>query len=1341
MSSTFYIRRTLSSYDKTYTEAELFLASKYVVVLAEPGAGKTELMKSLARQLGATVVTANKFSHMGTVEKRTPLVIDAFDELSKIDASGIYKLLGKAEATAPTHIYLSSRSSEWDNSATSAFKEFTGCDPLVVRLCEFNENEQQEIFDHHLPGEDFASFRSEVTRFELEMLIPNPQFLKLFADAYIESGRNFTDKRSIFAQAIERLAKEANPEVSTIQPSLSISDKIKVSSDVFSKILLSGAEGVCTSEASENQMYPLLASLVGGDAVADCILATRLFKPADSEGLHRPVHKIVAEYCVADFLTTRIAEPTDPLTLSKCLPIIAPNSTVRDELRGLLGWMASLGNKSIQEAVIKLDPYAVLANGDSSQLAQTSKRLLLRQLKDEERKDPYFRRGDFWRRFSVAGFFTQDVVEEIKPLLADGNDGHLRDLLLELLAGSPAIEPLKDELRMLTLDSSESENTRLLANRCLREIEDDSYTEDLGILLTEGSTTSLQIATETIETLGPESFEQAYLAEFLRICSRLYPNKRDRYQDSTGTPYYLRKFITELDLATIEGVMDEMTEGLECVCGKNRYECDCLSGISKIVGLMLDRYFELASPPFDPHQIWQWVGKLAFRGRKSIRQSKAVDVLQKDLVLRQSILANVFGKLTDTEEIFNTRVDSFGYMGHTGLALRSDDYRFLVDLAFDTNNPKLWVSFLAGHNYYQNSDERGPNELRRHMREQALEKPLFMREWAKSNRNASRQFAQEKTSLRIRRTRSMKRHRRKQNEINASNIQYVKENRELVEAGRHWGCLQRFSRLVLETPDKIETEFGDETLVRNALRNCLGFIAPQVPSLSKLAELQCASQYLASEMILFAACLEIMRVEGNLDGVDVLLLRALRTNINMSYSAVSNEERDLLKGEVDRLIFPDNAAAENYIKQYIEPQLAQSRCEHPEVWLLNSDEVFSHLRSELPMKWLRRYKELALSPLDTLFELATQYGNRDELKGIIKERCCEFMSSWPDPTDKKEIEDERIFWLVRAWYFLSSTPDVYWNWLKADKDTVLVFYNRSSRLHGDHPHWPKLSPNKIEKILDAFIEKWPKVDLPSHWGSGSPKGENAYRFLTEVVWSLDSDDPEASIPVIDRLLSDSRFTDFHNNLKSMHTAQLRKKALRDFLPPTPKDIVSRLDHDTVVSVEGLRQLVIQELQDFQQDIDGGEYNTANRFYENGVRLDEVKSTEIVAERLNLRLQPQNITVTLEHQLKNANRCDFTATKLIGGKKRLLVTEVKGQWHKDLYTAASAQLHDRYSIHPDAEKQGIFMVIWFGADEKVANRKCHSIKNAEELKHSIEKTLPKELSGLIDVFVLDVSRPS
>lgn len=391
-----------------------------------------------------------------------------------------------------------------------------------------------------------------------------------------------------------------------------------------------------------------------------------------------------------------------------------------------------------------------------------------------------------------------------------------------------------------------------MANRCSLDIGGDVHRSDLDILISEASNTSLSIAAKTIETLGPETFEQAYLAEFLRIFSKLYPGHQERYERAISDRYFLKKFINGLDFATIEWLLDDLTKDLACICGKKPYECDCRNGISKIVGSMLDRYFELPTPPFNPLRVWQWVRNLNFHEQKGTDQSKAVQVLQKDDELRQGIISHVFGKLTDRDEIFETRVNKFDWHSHshTGLRFQGDDNKFIVDLAFETDNPDLWVSFVVGHQYYRNKEERGPDDLRHHMREQALEKPLFMREWTKTNRAIAQQFERDNRIWNVRRNRKIERRRRKQDEIRATNIKYVQDNRELVEGGHHWAWLVRFAELVLMAPDKIKHEVGDEALVRNALRNCLNFITPCVPDLIKLAELRCASRLLNSERIL-----------------------------------------------------------------------------------------------------------------------------------------------------------------------------------------------------------------------------------------------------------------------------------------------------------------------------------------------------------------------------------------------------------------------------------------------------------------------------------------------------------
>lgn len=1347
MIKNFYLNRTVFSEAQKYTEAELLTASNYIVILAEPGAGKTELLKSLAQRLKTTEVTANVFSNVGTKQLSTPLVIDAFDELAKVDETGIHKLLANISKARPTHVIISSRSSEWDNSSINTFEQFIGHAPLVVRLCEFDVSEQREIFTHYTKMDSFVEFQAEISRFSLEPLLPNPQFLKLFADAYIESNGHFTDKRSIFTQAIAHLAREVN---SNVKPNLALPNdkKISISSEIFAKLLLSGAEGIGISESNENRMYPLVGSLLSSSHVdVKSILATRLFKPGDNADQHRPVHKIVAEYCAADYLIERIADPSDPLTLDQCLPVIAPNLSVRDELRGLLGWMASLGTKSIEEAAIKLDPYSVLANGDPSQLEPSSKRLLLSRLKEVEAADPYFRRGDFWRRFSVAGFFTQEVIEEIKPIITNGSDGDLRNLLLELLMEAQATIWLVTELRQLVLAPDESKQTRMLAKKCLIELDSYDFRSDLNDLIVEASSSSLDMAADVIKALGPETFKPSELEVFFRNCVSLYPSHNKQFDSEIEDRYFVKRLISCLNLEVIEWLLDSLSKNLACICGKEVYRCDCRTGISKIIGSLLDRYFELAKPPFDPLRVWQWVENLNFLSQENPKDINSVKLLREDNTLRQGIIAHVFGNLTDRDQIFQTKYHKFsGHHSHAGLCLYIDDCKFIVELAFENDNPQLWASFMARHQHHREKENLGPDCLRRHMREQASKKPEFMRSWALLNRQQSIQDKQEYQKFNFKHRRLMKRREKRKRQIHAENIKFIQENRELVGGGRHWGYLFNFARRVLDKPEKIEQEFGDAKLVRNALRNCLDFIEPIIPDLQKLAELQCASQGLQVETILFAACIEIMRFSGNLQGINHSFLIALRTNLNMVHSTVDADERDNLKAEVDRLIFPDTGSAEQFLRRYLEPQLGEPKCSHPKVGLLKYDIVFSPLRATLSIEWLSRFDELEPYALDELFEIAAQHGNREELNKIILVRCSQLLSGQLVPMSDDKLEHMRKFWFGRAFYFLSQNEaEPYWNWLKSDKTTVFLLDERSGSMNRNkNQYWPALTSHKVEAIIEAFFDKWPKVHLPSSYGTGSPSGETAYRFLRDIIWSIGNDSPDEAFSVLSRLLAEPSFADIHRDLKSIQAEQLRKKALIDYEPPTPQIVVGLLDDNAVVTVEGLRQVVIQELTGYQKDIDGGEFNPADRFYTkdsagNDKRLGEVPSVEIIAERLNLRLHPQSITITAEHQTQNKNRIDITASKMIDGKRLLLVIEAKGQWHIELYSAASAQLCERYSVHPDAEQQGIYLAIWFGAHEKVANRKTHGISSAVDLKKSIEDTLPTALKGFIDVFVLDVSR--
>ena len=1332
MSSSFYLPRTLLDDNQTYSEAQLLAGPRFVVVLAEPGGGKTHLMESLGGQLKTPVLTANRFIHTGVTGKGSPLVIDAYDELAKVDASGIDKLLAAALAASPSKLLISSRSSEWDNAANSAFQDFFGEKPLVARLTEFTADEQRRIFEDYAPSEDFDAFQSEVAKFDLETLLPNPQFLKLFADAYIQSGRKFSDKRSLFHQALERLAKEANSSVRKTIGSLSSAQKVQAASEVFAKLLLSGAEGVTTSEANEDSLYPLMETLVSDADSKQAILATRMFRPGETVDTHRPVHKIIAEYAAADYLTKRIADPTDALTLERCLPIIAPNSTVRDELRGLIGWMASLGNKPIQEAAIDLDAYAVLANGDPSQLDTTSKRRLVRCLKEVEEQDPYFRRGDFWRRFSVAGLFSTEVVDEVRPHISPQSEGQFRDLILELLEGSPATAQLTAELSALCLSAEANEHARVMAATLLLAVPGVSHTANLAQLIFQADAVSMKVAAKLIQQLGAAHFSISYLTGYLRVFANLYPRARRSSARVIGARYFLRNLIKTLNYQQTTNLLDALSANLTCTCGQKAHDCHCRNGTSKIIGLLLDHYSEISSTPHDPQRFWGWIKNLNFHSSMSPDRSASVRLLRDDDDLRQGIMQVALGHETDEERIREIRFEQFEWQSHSGLHFQPQDWEFMANFAFQSKNTALWSSFVATHNHHRKPEDRGPDNLRRLMREQAFEHPEFLAVWTQKNR-------QYESMMREHREKKywFERRRKRRDAANKSaNEKSLQKNKALIESGKHWGWLRHIANYYLLSPDELTQEIGSDIDAERALRNSFSFVAPHIPTLEQVA---ISGSTFHVVRVLHAACVAEYRKAGDLNNVDIAVLEVVKPDCG-GYNGIEEEEAEKLEAEIDRRIFPTTEARETFIRRYVEPQLAQGTKGQTNSSWLGYKEEFQPLRAKLSIDWLARYRVLPFHTLDTLFNIAAGFADRERLKEIILERCAEFMFFWPNQTEDEELEQRRKFWFFRALYFIPELPGVYFDWLAADKDTVLAIYERSGRGNRiDNEAWPSLTAYKVEAILDAFIGFWPKVPLPGSHGSESPKGEKAYRCLSELVWSISSDSPDAAIPVLKRLISDSRYADMVKDLKSIRIGQTRKKALADFAPPTPQEIVEMLDHDTVVTVDGLRKLVLHELSILQGAIDGGEFDTAKLFYAGDKRLDEEPCTKIIAERLSLILGPQDITITPEHHLQHDKRCDFTTAKVLSGKRRLLVTEVKGQWHPKLYEAASEQLNNLYAIHPDAEKQGIYLVIWFGKDEKVARKKKHGLSSAAELKRDLEDKIPLELLGLIDVFVLDVSK--
>ncbi|MDT3375749.1 hypothetical protein RNI52_00295 [Labrys neptuniae] len=1331
--SHFYIKRRIRLGDELLTEAELLRRRGPIVVLAEPGAGKSDLLAHLAILLGVDRIRANRFRFTSYMPVSGALVVDAMDEVARINEGALDAIVEKAAAHYVDIAVFSSRSGEWERSRTKHMEDCFGAEPTIVYLDAFDANEQRALFSHVFPSEDFDDFAREAVRCDLHQLLSNPQFLQLLGHGYIENNRRFDSKQQTYADAARKLTQESDgdrwvrgrPETDVL---------VRQAGSVFARLLLSGASGVSRVEKIDDRDYPYIRTVEGEvDGGLDYLLDSKLFKPAGDANEHEPVHRIMAEYLAARYLIVRLMDAGSGFSLKRCLAIIAPNGVVRDELRGMLGWMAALGGDLLQRAMIDLDPYAVLSNGDPAQLLTRNKILLLERLQDVSKRDPYFRRGDYWRSFNVAKFFGHDVIDALRPILTTKSQIDLRLLVFDLLEANEIVKFLTKEIEEIFLSQNADKYSRLAASRLL--LREPAY--DLGThfetLLQEGSFTSLQILAEFAQGKRGSAIGRDRLLLLLNGFVQLYLVRRRRRYDETSR-HFIKSFLRNLEFADIPSLLDALTAKISCECDpRHEYRCECRNGVSKVVGGLLDRHFALTTPDaHDPTRVWSWIKDLRFTRHISRDNSTSVAVLQDEHALRRGIQRAAFSG--ENSEEMALRIDRLFYSSrtHSGILFTADDIDVVVANAFGKNNVLLWDELWRPHSYY--GESCGPNQQRTTMRAQANEKPMFMRVWAKRDRASKFHWRRNRESWHSGR----KRRKRLEAEREAARLESIRVHRIAIEAGEHRGWLEAIAHKYLYKPDDLPHLIGDLEIAHNALRNCVPFLEPDIPTIDTLAE--CFWDSVA--MVLHAHCLLHFRENGSLENVAKNVLAAVKTEA-ASISGMADGEAKAFEVELDRRLFGNSAELEDFARRYVEPGLTREPKEATNAEWFGSKRVFEGLRETLPLEWLWRFPDMPFQAQNTLFRIASRYAPREKLTALIADRLANNLAPIADKSDQQEEvlqqkKNCRLFWLLNAFFFLEE-PEA-WRVLQGDRNNLLSIAARLDRFGGDEDKGaPALSPAKNYMVLDAFVAAWPPVDLPSGSGSDSPKEETAYRFLREIPGRIANGPPDEALPILDRLIADDRFEAYRQDLVGSRATAARKHALQHFRPPSPAEISALLEKYCPASVEDMRALVVDMLEQVEIIIRNSETDALAPFYPGGVRVDENTARNRLVDHLRSYLRAANMSDAIEFHMAQGNRCDITATAMINRRRHLLTIEVKGQWHSELFVAASEQLDKRYASNVDAEQQGIYLILWFGPEVDVAGRRNTAYAGPKQLKDAVIAEMSLELRRRIDVVVIDLSR--
>ncbi|WP_127145416.1 hypothetical protein [Pelagibacterium montanilacus] len=455
----------------------------------------------------------------------------------------------------------------------------------------------------------------------------------------------------------------------------------------------------------------------------------------------------------------------------------------------------------------------------------------------------------------------------------------------------------------------------------------------------------------------------------------------------------------------------------------------------------------------------------------------------------------------------------------------------------------------------------------------------------------------------------------------------------------------------------------------------------------------------------------------------------------------NDTEEEAFNSALEAVVFADSEAPDLYVAEYIEPALSSSHETPTNIDWLKRKAPFARFLPALPLDWLERYPQMPRHAREALFELAVVHGDRRRVVRLIDARFADPIadSGGNTPEDQYAVQRHR-FWTMQCFFFETQSLEQAWAELSQDPETVLEIQDRIGWFGGrGETYLPALSPDAIYRILDSFVAAWPPTPLPSIYGTSSPPGERAFRSFGDVIWKIGRAEPDRRLPVLDRMLADGRFATFRAQLLTLCAETLHALALRDFTAPAPEQITAMRDHNQVATVEDLRALLTEELSALEIWLRGSETDPLETFYEGSDHVDENTGRNRIVDLLSGRMRALGLSVVIERHMAENTRCDFTVSAALPGVHRLLVVEVKGQWNTKLFTAASAQLSERYAIHPDAAGQGIYLVFWYGPNVPVAGRVRTKISSAAELRAAILAEMPEPLRAAIDVMVLDVSR--
>lgn len=1303
-----------------------FLQHSNVILLGEPGAGKTHLFKSAATMVNGKFLPIRLFliSRADQLSNQH-LFIDGLDEKrsGRNDDSVIDEITRQLMGVTHAKVFITCRERDWlgdtDLAVLNSYFESNG-GVIILRLKPLSRYEQVNVLESagYTSAEEFLT---HVEQKELHDFLNNPQSLLMMAEV-VKQGSWPETRLELFAKSANILLKEHNLNKS--RAVYDSSELIDTAGAICAMRLFSDVDGISIEDSALYTSYPSYrtVSLCEKDKVR-AALQRRLFVNIPGIDAVDYVHRTLAEYLAAIWLAKEIK---NGLPIRRIKTLFSHDGGPTSELRGLHAWLPVLLPEH-SKTFIDADPLGVLIYADACSLTISAKLNLLSAMEKLSEDNPWFY-SRYDHNTSLPNFIEPSILSAVESYLEDITiSSRFRILLLDIIGSGKPFSALTPSLLKVATEEHYCQAERTEALNCLsrlnlpsntvRKLFDESTDQDEGTLVVKAHILTLFYQ----YCLEPKDVADILMAS-LKLSTKL----------PIGSLWNLANSIPVSDVQKIFQFIPQHDAAQHN--GKNHSE------LIYVLDKLLLKYLTQPDSLIDKVFIWDSLGKVnTYQGLGYNRENKELK-----------------SKITQNSKLLTSIIDHAitSYKGGTGIWSLYNEIE--STLLFAVSSEIVLVRII---NLLINSDFDTPKRILLARTATILcfrsgstgveffdiLQKLFTFDKALHN-CADDLILCEIDEYRAERNLRCYREKRKEQARLRKNIKDFQNDAEKIAKADHVGWLEflgnaywgRFnhSKRELTPAQKLAYELGDTNLIE-AVAGIKAIIGHnQFPTWHDVSTLILQNKYRHIWYTSLAALTEYWNEFNNIPELSDDAIKAVlaidsvchvHTWNKNSCSQISHQWKiELIRRNID-------LALDTY-KSLFDMTIGNKKITTLGFEDLIRHNAFKHHRTEIVFHLLKNYPEMSEHQLkDTLklglenksinndlFEIASKHISDNVLTCSINKTIWQallFITGEKVPESHPTYSEKGFIWQTRE---------------------LLGFF------HGNNGLISLLTLEKLKLLTKIGAQLFPNEYHPSGTSYGDHNSWDGAEFVRGLINTISALASHQAGAVLAELLSCSALTTYENHLKyaiANHKVRYREALYKK---PDWHQTIQTLSNQQPANIQDFHALLIEQLLELKSYITTSNADLYKQFWneDSYSRITTPKTEEsardVLLHLLRQRLLAKNIIVEPEAHMLNDKRADIAAMF----EQWKVPVELKRDYHTEVWNAAETQLQRLYSIDPYSHGYGIYAVFWYG-DKRTSNMRANPTtgekpKSAKCLERQLQERLPTDSQTHIAIIVFDVS---